>query len=371
MKTTRRYLVMMFVLGCLLGSKETVPLAEVKTSNVVLIVTDGLRWQEVFRGPDHSLMNKDYGGVKNIAALRQAFWRDTPEEGRQAVLPFFWNVIAKKGQLYGNQDVGSVARVSNGLKFSYPGYNEILTGYPDPRINRNDFGPNPNVTVLEFLNRLPEFRGRVAAFGTWDVFAAIFNRERSGLFVRAGWERPGAGELPPRRALLDELYGTTTRLWDDNVYDSFLHADLKEYLKTNRPRVLFVGYGETDEWAHGGRYDLLLRSAHQFDRFVADLWGTLQALPEYRDQTAFIITTDHGRGDGLSKWKDHGREVEGAENIWVAVLGPGTPPLGERKHVAPVTQSQIAATVTALLGKDYRQEAPAAAPPLADVLGAR
>ena len=347
----------------------TAAFAQLKTRNVVLIVPDGVRWQEVFQGPDQSLMNRDHGGVRDEAALRRGFWRATPTEGRQTLFPFFWNVIAKQGQLYGNQAAGSVAQVTNGLKFSYPGYNEILSGRPDPRIDRNNFGPNPNTTVFEFLNRLPEFRGRVAAFGTWGVFSAIFNRERSGLFVHAGWEPPPGGRPGPRLALLEELYRTTTRTWEDNAYDSFMHAAVKDYLQANRPRVLFLGYGETDEWYHGGRYDLLLRSAQQFDRFVADLWGTLQVLPEYHDQTTFLLTTDHGRGSGPTKWKDHGREVEGAENIWIAALGPDTRPLGERKNVPPVTQAQVAATVAALVGQDYRREAPTAAAPLADVLG--
>ena len=47
------------------------------------------------------------------------------------------------------------------------------------------------------------------------------------------------------------------------------------------------------------------------------------ALPAYRDQTTFIITTDHGRGSGLVEWKEHGVEEKGSENIWIAVLGPG------------------------------------------------
>lgn len=370
MRTMRRSLVLTILLAAsLLAASSSAALAATKTRNVVLIVTDGFRWEEVFQGADDSLMNKEYGGVRDVAILRKDFWRETPEKGRQTLLPFFWNVIARKGQLYGNQGLGSVARVTNGLKFSYPGYNEMLTGFPDPRIDRNSFGPNPNVTVFEYLNRLPEFRGRVAAFGTWDAFDAIFNRERSGLLVRAGWDAAAGGKASPKQALIEELYRTTTRLWEDNVYDSFLHAALKEYLQANRPRVLFVGYGETDEWYHSGRYDLLLRSAHQFDRFVEDLWTTLQGLPEYGEQTSFIITTDHGRGSGLSKWKNHGREVEGAEDIWIAVMGPDTPPLGERKNIPAVAQSQVAATVAALLGQDYRREAPAAAAPLADALG--
>jgi len=37
-----------------------------KTQNVILVMTDGLRWQEVFRGADEKLMNKEHGGVKNL-----------------------------------------------------------------------------------------------------------------------------------------------------------------------------------------------------------------------------------------------------------------------------------------------------------------
>jgi bisphosphoglycerate-independent phosphoglycerate mutase (AlkP superfamily) len=133
--------------------------------------------------------------------------------------------------------------------------------------------------------------------------------------------------------------------------------------------VLFVGYGETDEWAHSGRYDMLLESAHHSDGFVRELWDTMQAMPEYRDQTTFIITADHGRGSGLVEWKEHGVQQKGSENIWIAVIGPDTPPLGERHAVAPVKQAQIAATIAALMGSDYRTAEPRAAAPL-PVIGA-
>jgi hypothetical protein len=50
------------------------------------------------------------------------------------------------------------------------------------------------------------------------------------------------------------------------------------------------------------------------------------------------------------------------------VIGPDTAPLGERTRVPEVHQAQIAATVAALLGKDYRAAVPAAAAPITDVL---
>ena len=84
-------------------------------------------------------------------------------------------------------------------------------------------------------------------------------------------------------------------------------------------------------------------------------------------QTTFIITTDHGRGSGLVEWKEHGVEEKGSENIWIAIMGPDTPALGERSNVVPVTQAQIAATLAAFLGKDYRAIVPKAAPAIAGV----
>jgi phosphopentomutase len=142
-----------------------------------------------------------------------------------------------------------------------------------------------------------------------------------------------------------------------------------EYVREKKPRTLFVGFGETDEWAHEGRYDLYLRAAHRFDHFVAELWDQMQAMPEYRGHTTFIIATDHGRGDGPTGWRNHGREVDGAEAIWLTVMGPDTPPLGERTNAITVTQSQIAATIASLLGEDFCAAMPQAARPIADVLG--
>jgi len=150
-----------------------------KTQNVFLIITDGFRWQEVFEGAEADLMTENDGGVSDLKALRAQFWRDTSEARREALLPFLWTEIGRKGQIFGDQPKGSLVSVTNGKKFSYPGYNEILTGYGDPQIDSNDKKPNPNVTVFEWLNGRHSVRGRVAVLGTWDVFPYIFNVERS------------------------------------------------------------------------------------------------------------------------------------------------------------------------------------------------
>jgi hypothetical protein len=341
-----------------------------KTRNVVLIVGDGIRWQEVFTGADPSLLNENEGGSWIATdVLKKRYWRDDAGERRKVLMPFLWGTVAKRGQIFGNGALGSVAHVSNGLAFSYPGYNEMTTGVPDPRIDSNEYGPNPNVSVFEWLSRSPAYRQKVAVFGTWETFKDIFNEKRSGLPVRSG---PNVLKDEPKTArteLLAELYRTTTRLDADDPYDALMQIALLDYVKARQPRALFVGYGEPDSWAHSGRYDLVVESIQNFDYFVGKLWATMQAMPAYRDQTTFIITTDHGRGSGLTEWKDHGVEQKGSENIWIAVIGPDTPALGERHSTQSVVQAQIAATVAAFLGQDFRKAAPTAAPALPDVIG--
>lgn len=353
----------------LAGPAQEAPL---KTKNVVLIVSDGLRWQEVFTGADPRLLNEKYGGIWDKEAdLKREFWRTDPAERRRALLPFLWTTVVAHGQIFGNQRKGSIARVTNKLAFSYPGYNEMTTGHPDPRINSNGFGPNPNISVFEWLNGLPDLHGSVRIYGTWEAFRDIFNAKRSNLPMLVGYDPPYTGQLTPAQALLTRLYATTTKLEDEANYDAFMQVPLLESFAHSQPRVLFVGYGETDNWAHAGRYDLVLHSARNFDQFVEELWNAMQALPAYKDQTTFIITTDHGRGSGLTEWKEHGVEEKGSEDIWIAVMGPDTAPLGERSQTPQVHQAQIAATIAAFLGKDYRQGVPAAAAPIKEVVGQR
>jgi hypothetical protein len=55
--------------------------------------------------------------------------------------------------------------------------------------------------------------------------------------------------------------------------------------------------------------------------------------------------------------------VPESDRIWMAAMGPGVRPMGIRGNIS-VTQSQVAATVAALLGEDYQAAQPKAAPPL-------
>src|ERR1035437_10675633 len=84
-----------------------------KTTHVVGVMTDGLRWQEVFQGAELALMTKE-NGVSKVDDLKATFWRDTAEDRRSVLMPFLWSVVAKDGQIYGNRTRGSEASVTNG-----------------------------------------------------------------------------------------------------------------------------------------------------------------------------------------------------------------------------------------------------------------
>ena len=333
---------------------------DLETENVVLITLDGLRWEELFEGAD-TLLLREERYVDDPQDLVERFWAPTPEERRRLLMPFFWETIAERGQLYGNRRIDNRVDVTNNRLFSYPGYNEILTGRADDRIDSNDKKPNVNVTVLEFVNGQEGFEGKVAAFGSWDVFPYIINRERSRIPVNAGFE-PGGGDAPSERErFLNELQSQVPSPWKSVRLDAFTHHFAKEHLIKHKPRLLYVAYGETDDFAHDGEYDAYLEAAHRTDAFIRDLWEWVQSTDGYRDRTTLLITTDHGRGE-LDEWTTHGSAIDGASEIWFAAMGPDSPALGEVRSGERLFQNQIAATVATFLGFDYEDTFDAGAP---------
>jgi hypothetical protein len=344
-----------------------------QTENVIVVMLDGLRWEEVFRGADPKLIEKR--GPRSLGAAAQRtslakelYWRETPEERRKVLMPFLWDVMATDGQVYGNRELGSDAHVKNHHKFSYPGYSETLTGYADARVHSNRNIPNPNATVMEWLNGKPAFAGKVAAFGAWQLFQGIFNQERCGFVVNTCYAPLTGVPVTAELTLLNTLKTRTAHVWADESFDQLPFYTAIEYLKVKKPRVMFIGLGETDDWAHMGAYPEYLNAANRDDAYLRELWNQVQAMPEYRGRTTLVVLPDHGRGSG-PLWTSHAWVIPGSGQTWMAFLGPDTPALGEREQARPVTESQIAATVAALLGEDYHAAVPRAGAPIADVLG--
>jgi hypothetical protein len=331
--------------------------------NLVYVTLDGMRWQEVFNGASLEYMGEVAGGgwAADSAGLAARFWRPSAEARRSTLMPFLWNTVVARGQLIGDPARNSDAHVTNGLWFSYPGYNEMLSGRADPRIDSNDSIPNPNITVLEWLNRQPGFQGRVAAFGSWEILPFIVNARRSGIYTN-GDGPPVREPSSPRDSALNALAAELPPLWGSTRLDAPTMMGALAYVRARKPRVLYVMLGETDEWAHDQRYDLYLDAAWRGDRFIQRLWELLQGMPEYAGKTALVISTDHGRGSTPVDWGNHGKEYPQAGRIWIAAMGPGIPARG--RDGAQATQSQIAASLARMLGLDFPAAQPGTAPPI-------
>jgi len=344
-----------------------------QTETVILITIDGLRWQEVFSGVDPAFFDQtDFiAHKKHHTDFKEDFWRERANDRRRVLMPFFWNTIAAKGQLFGNREQGSIGSITNKFHFSYPGYSEILTGIADDRINSNDKISNPNRTILEWLNNMPENKGKVEAFGSWDVFPYIINEERSGVPVNAGFE---AYEEKGDQivALLNKLQQEIPSPWDTVGLDAFTFRFARKALQRKAMRFVYIAAGETDDFAHDGHYDQYIKAAQRTDKAIGELWKWLQGDERYKGKTTLLITTDHGRGkESLEAWKYHGRfpytkedgtqvisDFAGDDEIWMAAIGPDTPVLGEITGGEAVYLTQVAATAGHLLGYKYESDHP-------------
>lgn len=322
-----------------------------KAENLVIVTLDGFRWQELFKGADEVLIN-DKTYTHDPKGAKEDYWAGTATARREKLLPFFWSTVVQNGQLHGNRAYGSKVNVLNEYQFSYPGYNELLTGYPDPAVNSNDKIWNKNETVLSFLQKQKEFTGKVAAFASWDVFPYILNARQGGVYVNA--DADSFKFSSPTFQALNELQILSPKPLSLRP-DVVTYMAAKQYLKEFHPRVLFIGFDETDDFAHHGLYDQYLLSAHAQDAMLSDLWNYIQSQPQYKNKTTLIITCDHGRGDKIKKnWTDHGDNIKESGETWMAFLGAGIEPGGEIKTEEQLYQAQLAQTMAGLLGYEFK-----------------
>lgn len=333
-----------------------------QAENIIIITTDGFRWQEAFKGMDETLARDKKFNQADSAYIYKKYWADNINERREKLMPFMWSVLAKKGQIYGNRTLGNKVNNANPYWFSYPGYNEIMTGYADTLINSNHYPANPNVTILEYLNMQPKIKGRVTAFGAWDAFDNILNEKRAGFPVISAFDKVGGKNPTEKQKLINAMLADSFKPFhEEECLDVFTHYGALDELKTNKPRVLYISYGETDEWAHAGFYRSYLDAAHQVDAWIKEIWDFVQNDPQYKDKTALVFTTDHGRGDiTKSEWTSHGPKIKDASEIWFATMGPLIEAKGEMKNENQLYQNQFAQTMAKIMGYTFEANHPIA-----------
>ena len=322
-------------------------------SKLFIITLDGFRWEEVFKGADSSLIN-DPEVTNDTSFTKALYWDDNQEERRKKLLPFFWNVINKQGQLYGNRIYNNNVNVSNPYALSYPGYSELLTGGVDYRIYGNDKRKNNNKNILEILNNSTAYPGKVAAFTSWDVFPYILDKKeqnKSGFVLNSGLQNIDGNHLSTAEGLVNSLQREMMEDNSETRYDALTYIACKEYVLKNKPSVVFLSFSGTDNAGHADRYDQYLQEANNADRMIGELWRMIQKLPEYAGKTTFLITTDHGRGDKKGNWARHGFLVSSSSQTWYALIGNTVVPHGEMKMRTQVYQKELNDLIMEILSR--------------------
>ena len=338
----------------------------IAADNLILVSMDGVRWQDVFNGAQMSIM-VDKDAVARPEELKADFWHDDLQQRREKLMPFLWQTIAQEGALIGNRNQGSNMSVANPFMFSYPGYSEMLTGIVDVNVDSNDKINNPNITFLEWLNRKPKYQNKVAAFTSWDTFPYIINSERSKIPVNAGITN--SPETDSYSQLLNQLQTGVPIPWQNVRFDALTHRFAMHHLALDKPKITYIAYDETDNFAHDGLYDQYLYSVKRIDGYLQELWEFIQSTPEYRDNTVMLVVVDHGRGAQVGSWEKHGAQYDiSSEQVWLAAIGPGVKSTGNITTPQEVKLNQVAATALTLLGEQASDFNPAAGKPITYIL---
>ena len=320
--------------------------------NIFIITTDGFRWQEIFNGADSLIINNP-GFVKDTALLKELYWENDLNERRKMLMPFVWKTLIKQGSIYGNREFENKVSVVNPYRFSYSGYNEIFTGFADPAIITNRKKWNINKNLLDFLNDQPAYKNKVAAFASWNLFEYILNKQQGKIYLNNGFQTIDHDSLSNTEVLTNAVQHYAVNNLQSTRNDMLTFVVAKEYIQTRHPKVVFIGFGETDEFAHSGHYDEYLQTAHLFDEYLAQLWYLVNKDPFYKNNTSFVITTDHGRGKKSGTWVRHGMFTAGSSNTWLMTLGPGFESKGEVKIKGEIFSEQLAQTIAGLLGYNF------------------
>jgi Type I phosphodiesterase / nucleotide pyrophosphatase len=305
--------------------------------NLVIVTIDGLRWQEVFAGADSAILHNPLY-TPDTTLQKALYWDSNAEARRRKLLPFFWSVLANRAQIYGNRLYDNHVNTGNPWNLSYAGYNEMFTGTTDIRVSTNARKLNRHSNIFERLNGMDDYRGRVALFSSWDVFPYILKKEQNDYFFNSAYDSIADPALEDVDAVQRQgvFSKTSTR------HDWLTWIAAREYLEAHRPGVVYIAFGETDEWAHKKRYDQYLHHANAFDRMLAELWNWIQTTEGYKNNTSLVITTDHGRGHRAGTWHKHGIFVSGSSQTWMAVASPASAVIaGEQRVPGQMYQYQL------------------------------
>lgn len=263
--------------------------------NVILVTLDGIQWESVFRN---------------------------------SAMPHLTGDLASEGVLLGDE-IDSTVHVSNPVNLSLPGYQSIFLG-STPFCYSNFCKGVQRETFPEVIQRsLNLDPGKMAAFASWEHLKRAYKRSSSPLYLNAGLDPANLADPVHDRIDLEQAASipkwNRPGIWSAR-YDSFTYAHALHFLKSRQPRFLYLSLLDADEWGHAGNHPEYLKTLGSYDQWIREIADVLDQSGKYGKNTLLVVTTDHGRGRGGERWREHGRKYPESKRIWLYLRGAGIEP---------------------------------------------
>lgn len=315
------------------------PAAPPKHTQVVVVALDGVRFREIFEGVDAELARKQNLPAEQIKSAAE-------------LMPHLHELMTTSGAAVGAPGHGASISASGPDFVSLPGYSEIFTGRRVTGCWNNLCGGTDSRSFAdELAEHSPDADQAVAVITSWPDIAKVASRsDRVAVSAgkHAGSTRSRFEEDPSVAALLHLAEGETSWPGHDGFRrDRFTAALALGYLEAAEPRFLFVGLGETDEFAHQNNYAGYLDALRRADDHIHALAMALAARAARGVQTALFVTADHGRAAGF---RDHGKPYPESARVWLVASGSAIPARGFVSAPTPRHLADIAPTLRSVFG---------------------
>lgn len=298
-------------------------------SHVVIVALDGVRWKEVFRGTDPELARAQHFAPSELARARD-------------LMPNLHHIIENRGAVVGSEGRGAPILASGPNFVSTPGYMEMLTGKRPVSCGDNHCPRIAEPTLVDEFTTLPGVKAEdVAVIASWEGIgkAASFDPTRIAMSVgrtQGATRHLFAYDDEAARLLREGSTSGPAPGHDDFRRDRATAKIALRYLSHRRPRFMFLGLGEPDEFAHQGNYRGYLRALRSADQLIGEMVATLDELAQGGSSTALFITTDHGRADSFT---DHGAGSPESARVWLVATGTA---ISARGRVAAPVERHLA-----------------------------
>lgn len=273
--------------------------------NVILITVDGVRYHEIFEGVHKAKKANEKEG--------------TP------IIPQVTKIVKNSGFFFGDRRAGaesSTMRVSTLSGVSQPGYRAILTGDFEKQCLTNSCGNIDRETIFDRLINDGFTTRETAAFASWRTIDKVLESSRGRIVKSVAFDDIQGltdAEAAPFRAVQAKANQDVPTGWKNSRWDKYTFQMGMEYLKTFRPRFMYMMWVEPDENAHNNNYKGYVSSLRDFDSRMVELIDQLKTMGAYGENTSVVVTTDHGRGVLGPLWTIHGAWPE-SKRTWAIVI---------------------------------------------------